>query len=64
MHVWMRMCMYELGVLIVPFAYAISTQDSAYSVVGPSLWNGPTLALSLIPRVLSNFFYDHLKSTF
>src|SRR6218665_2107523 len=34
----------------------------AFSVVGPSVWNGLPLALRLFPRVHSDTFYSDLKT--
>src|SRR6218665_3245559 len=48
--------------LIVPFAHTTTKQNHAFSVVGPSLWYGLSLALRLYPRILSNSFYAHLKT--
>ena len=50
--------LYRAGFLLVPFAHTAIMQNRAFSVVGPSLWNG----LSLYPRILSNSFYAHLKT--
>src|SRR6218665_3769127 len=46
----------EQGLLLVPFAHTAIMQNRAFSVVGPSLWNGQSLALRLFPRIVSNFF--------
>jgi len=51
-----------MGFLIVPFANTTTNQNHAFSVVGASLWNGLALVLRLFPMVLSNSFYDHLKT--
>src|SRR6218665_1535090 len=50
------------GLLLVPFAHTAIMQNPAFSVVGPSLWNGLSLALRLFPRIVSNSFYAHLKT--
>jgi len=52
----------ERGFLIVPFAHTTTKQNCAFSVAGPSLWNGLSLALRLYPRILPNSFYAHLKT--
>src|SRR6218665_1356382 len=54
----------EQGFLLVPFALTAIMQNRAFSVVGPSLWNGLSLALRLFPRIVSNSFYAHLKLSF
>jgi len=48
--------------LFVPFARTSTLQISAFSVVGPSVWNGLPLALRLLPRVHSDGFYSSLKT--
>ena len=50
------------GLLLVPFAHTAFMQNRAFSVVGPSLWNGLSLTLRLFPRVVSNSFYANLKT--
>ena len=50
-----------MGVPFVPFARTSTRQTCAFSVVGPSVWNGLPLALRLLPRVHSNAFYSSLK---
>src|SRR6218665_3148136 len=52
----------EQGLLLVPFAHTAIMQNRALSVVGPSLWNGLSLALRLFTRIASNSFYAHLKT--
>src|SRR6218665_730033 len=52
----------EQGLLLVPFAHITAMQNRAFSVVGPSLWNGLSLVLRLLPRIVANFFYAHLKT--
>ena len=52
----------ERGVLMVPFARTATKQNRAFSVVGPSLWNGLPLALRLHPRIHSESFYSCLKT--
>src|SRR6218665_4178857 len=51
------LCSTERGFLIIPFAHTTTKQNRVFSVVGPSLWNGLSLALRLYPRVLSFFIY-------
>ena len=50
------------GVLIVPFARTATMQNRAFSVVGPTVWNGLPLELRLLPRTLSDLFYVNLKT--
>jgi len=52
----------EQGLLIVPFAHTSTTQARAFSVVGPSVWNGLPLAQRLLPRILPDTFYSSLKT--
>jgi len=52
----------ELYVLIGPFARTATKTNRAFSVVGPSLWSGLSLAQSLFTRVLSDTFYAYLKT--
>jgi len=54
----------EQGLLLVPFAHTATMQNRAFSVVGPSLWNGLSLALRLFHRIVSNSFYTRLKLSF
>src|SRR6218665_422225 len=51
------------GVLFVPFAHTSTRQARAFSVVGPSVWNGLPLALRLLPMVHYDAFYSSLKTT-
>ena len=37
-------------------------QNRAFSVVGPTVWNGLPLELRLLPRTLSDLFYVNLKT--
>ena len=50
------------GILFVPVARTSTRRTRAFSVVGPSVWNGLTLALRLLPRVHSAAFYSSLKT--
>src|SRR6218665_1767082 len=52
----------EQGLLFVPFARTSTTKARAFSVVGPSVWNGLPLAQRLLPRILSHTFYSTLKT--
>src|ERR1043165_7109755 len=52
----------EWGMLMVPFACTATKQHCAFSVVGPSLWNGLPLALRLHPRIHAESFYSCLKT--
>ena len=49
-------------VLSVPFARTTTMQRRAFSVVGPVVWNGLPLELRLLPRSLSDTFYNRLKT--
>ena len=46
----------------VPFARTSTTQARAFSVVGPSVWNGLPLSQRLLPRMLSDTFYSSLRT--
>jgi len=51
------------GLLFVPFAHISTSQARAFSVVGPSVWNGLPFSQRLFPRVLSGtklFLLDYL----
>src|SRR6218665_534190 len=50
------------GVLFVPFASTSTRQTHAFSVVGPSIWNGLPLALRLLPKAHPDAFYSSLKT--
>src|SRR6218665_2926028 len=50
----------EQGLLFVPFARTSTTKTRAFSVVGPSVWNGLPLSQRLLPRILSDTFYSSL----
>src|SRR6218665_2870836 len=52
----------EQRLLFVPFARTSTTQARAFSVVGPSVWNGLPLSQRLLPRILSDTFYSRLKT--
>jgi len=52
----------ERGVLFIPFSRTSTSQASAFSVVGPSVWNGLSLALRWLTRVHSDTFYSSLKT--
>src|SRR5688572_5665448 len=52
------------GDLSVPFARTSTMQHRAFSVVGPSIWNGLPLELRLLPRNSSPAFYTSLKTSF
>ena len=53
-HSSLRSLKYELH--FVAFARTSTTQARAFSVVGPSVWNGLPLAQRLLPRILSDTF--------
>src|SRR6218665_523381 len=42
----------EQRLLFVPIAHTSTTQARAFSVVGPSVWNGLPLSQRLLPRIL------------
>src|SRR6218665_3814015 len=52
----------EQGLLFVNFALTSTTQANAFSVVGPSVWNGLPLSQRFLPRILSDTFYSSLKT--
>ena len=52
----------ERGLLSVPFARTAIMQSRAYSVVAPTVWNSLPPALRLLPRTLSDTFYNQLKT--
>jgi len=49
----------EVGLYLM---YTSTTQARAFSVVGPSVWNGLPLSQRLLPRILSDTFYSSLKT--
>src|SRR6218665_803379 len=53
----------DQGFLHVPIACASTTQSRAFSVVGPLVWKGLSLALRSLPRVFSQKFHQQLKTT-
>ena len=50
------------GDFMVPHARTAIMQHRAFSVVGPSVWNGLPSDLRSLPRDLSSAFYRHLKT--
>ena len=52
----------EQALLLVPFARTSTMQNRAFSVGGPSTWNGLPLELRLVPRTFSPTFFSHLKT--
>ena|SRR6218665_1822824 len=52
----------EQGLLLVMFVHSSTRQTRAFSVVGPSVWNGLPLVLRVLPRVHSDTFFSSLKS--
>ena len=52
----------ERGLLSVLFARTTIMQSRACSVVAPTVWNGLPPALGLLPRTLSDTFYNQLKT--
>src|SRR6218665_3462859 len=53
---------YQQGLLLVPFALTSTKQSHAFSIVGPSIWNGLPSQLRNFPRVLSPAFFSQLKT--
>src|SRR6218665_986568 len=53
---------YSLFLLLVP--PHSTTQAHAFSVGGPSVWNGLPLAQRLLPRILSDTFYSIASKLF
>ena len=53
----------ERGVLVVQFARIASTQNRAFSVAGPRVWNDLPQELCLSPRLCwpADTFLGHLK---
>src|SRR6218665_3999741 len=51
---------YSLFLFLVP--PHSTTQARAFSVVGPSVWNGLPLSQRLFPRILSDTLYSSLKT--
>ena len=47
----------EQGLLLVSFARTSTKQSRAFSVVGPSIWNGLPSQLRMLPRALSPAFF-------
>src|SRR5688572_1848270 len=58
------LCVLQKGELLVPRAHTTIRQRRAFSIVGPSIWNGLPLDLRLMPRLDSRSFYKYLKSHF
>src|SRR6218665_3323456 len=52
----------QQGLLLVPFARTSTKQIHAYSVVGPSTWNGLPPELRIFNRTTSPAFFSHLKT--
>ena len=52
----------EQGLLFVSFARTSTTQARAFSLVGPSVYNGLLLAQRLLSRILSDTLYSCLKT--
>ena len=54
----------EQGLLQVPFARTSTRQNRAFSVLGPSTWNGLPLELHvrLLPRFIPSLFLSSLKT--
>src|SRR6218665_3914596 len=54
----------QQGLLLVPFARTSAKQSRAFSVVGPSIWNGLPSQLWTLPRALSPAFFLKLRLLF
>src|SRR6218665_324417 len=52
----------ERGLLSVPFARTTIMQSRACSVVAQTVWNSLPPALRLLPKTLSDTFYNQLKT--
>jgi|SRR6218665_703063 len=52
----------QQGLLLVPFAHTSAKQSHAFSVMGPSIWNGLPSQLRIFPRALSPAFFSQLKT--
>src|SRR6218665_1285390 len=50
------------GDFVVPRAWTATRQKRAFSIVGPSVWNGLPSDLRSLPRDLSSSFYKLLKT--
>jgi len=50
--------------LIRPFARTSAKQSRAFSVMGPSIWNGLPSQLRIFPRALSPAFFLNLRLLF
>jgi len=55
------LCSTVQGLLRVPFAQTSNRQKHAFSVIGPTTWNGLPLTLRSLPRTLSQEFLSQLK---
>src|SRR6218665_3804529 len=52
----------QQGLLLVPLARTSTKQIRAFSVVGPSTWNGLPPELRIFNRTTSLAFFSHLKT--
>src|SRR6218665_844485 len=52
----------QQGLLLVPFRRTSTKQIRAFSVVGPSTWNGLPSELRIFNRTTSPAFFSHLKT--
>ena len=50
------------GLLRVPFARISTRQKRAFTVAGPSIWNGLPLSIGSLLRTLSQTFLSQLKA--
>src|SRR6218665_993765 len=58
------LCSSQQGLLLVPFACTSTKQSRAFSIVGPSIWNGLPSHLRTLPRALSPAFFLTLRLLF
>src|SRR6218665_2953919 len=52
----------QQGLLLVPFARTSTKPSRAFSVAGPSIWNGLPSQLRIFPRALSPALFSQLKT--
>ena len=50
------------GIFLIPRALIATRQKRAFSIVGPSVWNGIPTELRSLPRDLSSSVYKLLKT--
>src|SRR6218665_1591724 len=54
----------QQGLLLVPFARTSTKQSRAFSVVGPSIWNGLPSQFRIFPKALSPAFFLNSRLLF